>query len=112
MHRTLSRIVTPALLAGVLSGCAMMSYTQTEQVSLDDGYRATQAAMGDLEFTIKDKAKDALQARVEAEESDKTAVSVNMASKGERITEFKIKVGVLGDEAQARLIMDKIKKHF
>jgi hypothetical protein len=35
-----------------------------------------------------------------------------MASKGERITEFKIKVGVLGDEAQARLIMDKIKKHF
>ena len=105
----------PALVAGafILGGCSStFSLKQTEQVGVDRAYDATQAAMKDLQFTIKDQAKDALQARVTALEADKTEVNVNMEAKGEHLTEFRVKVGVLGDESQAKLIMDKIKTHF
>ena len=95
----------------LLPGCTT-GFTQTEQVTLDAGYQATQAAMTDLQFTVRDKAKDALQAQVTAAEADKTEVTVKMQSKGEHLTEFRIKVGVLGDDEQSKLIMDKIKKHF
>src|ERR1044071_593325 len=99
MRSHISRIVAPALVAGALlaQGCSM-SFKQTEQITLDDGYKATQAALGDLQFSIKDQGKDALQAHVDAEQSDKTPVSVNLESKSEHVTEFRIKVGVLGDD--------------
>src|SRR5437667_9596081 len=94
-----------ALLAGVsvVAGCSG-GFKQTEQVGLDRGYEATQAAMTDLQFTVTERAKDALQARVVADESDKTPVTVNMEAKSEHLTEFRIKVGILGDESQSRLI--------
>ena len=50
----------------LLPGCSVAGFTQTEHVSLDDGYRATQSAMTDLQFTVRDKSKDALQATVTA----------------------------------------------
>ncbi len=110
----LRRVTGIALVSGaaLLAGCSTVSFKQTESVGVDQAYDATQAAMTDLQFTVKDKAKDALQARVVATEADKTEVTVNMEAKSEHLTEFRIRVGVIGDDDQARLIMDKIKKHF
>ena len=110
---TWTRIGVAAVAAAVLGGCSSVSsFKQTENVAVDRAFEATQAAMADLQFTIKEKAKDALQARVVATEADKTEVTVNMEAKSEHLTEFRIRVGVLNDEDQAKLIMDKIKKHF
>ena len=35
-----------------------------------------------------------------------------MNAKSDHITEFRIKVGLMGDDSQAKLIMDKIRTHF
>jgi hypothetical protein len=97
----------------VLGGCSSVSgFKQIEAVGVDRAFEATQAAMKDLQFTVTETSKDSLQARVSAKEADKTDVTVNMEAKAEHLTEFRIRVGVLNDEDHARLIMDKIKKHF
>lgn len=105
-----------ALAVGAAAGVGTYAYikgelTDFEEASLDRAYEATQAAIKDLEFTVKDQAKDSLQARIVASEADKTEVKIVLESKGEKLTKFSIRVGVFGDEARARLIMDKIKKH-
>jgi hypothetical protein len=109
---TLPRPLALLACALLLPGCAATGFTQTEQVDLDTGYQATRAAMKDLRFSVRDQAKDALGATVTAAKADKTEVTVKMNAKGEHLTEFRIKVGILGDDLQARLIMDEIKKHF
>jgi hypothetical protein len=105
-----------ALAVGAAAGIGVYAYVDgvlkdTEEAPLASSYDATVEAMKDLEFRIKEQSKDALKARVVAEEADKTEVKVDMEASGEKITNFRIRVGVFGDEAKSRLIMDKIKKH-
>lgn len=104
-----------AVAAGAAAGIGVYAYSNgelvdTENVSLDRAYVATQTAMKALEFRITDQAKDALNARVNADTSDKTGVRVKLTNKGDTATEFRVRVGVFGDEAKSRLIMDQIKK--
>jgi hypothetical protein len=106
-----SRIGVLAAAVAVAQGCSS-TFTQTEHVTLDNGFRATQAAMADLEFSVKEQSKDALQARIVAEQADRTDVAVHLARTSAHITEFRIKVGLLGDNAQARMILDKIRERF
>jgi len=105
-----------ALAVGAAAGIGTYAYIKgelndTEEAPLDRAYEAAQAAVKDLEFAVKEQAKDAMKARVEAKESDGTEVHIGMESKGEKLTKFSIRVGVFGDESRSRLIMDKIKKH-
>ena len=105
-----------AVAVGAAAGIGTYAYikgelTDTEEAPLDKAYAATQAAMKDLEFTVREQSKDSLQARIVAVEADKTEVKVAMEAKGEKITRFSIRVGVFGDESLSRMIMDHIKKH-
>lgn len=106
-----SRIAVVAACIALAQGCST-SFTQTEHVTLDNGFLATQATMADLEFSVKEQSKDALRARIVAEQADRTDVAVDLTRTSDHITEFRIKVGLLGDDAQARLIMDKIRERF
>lgn len=84
--------------------------SSTEEATLDRTWAATQAAIKDLQFTVKERSKDALQARLVAEQADNTDVKVSLESEGQKLTKVKIRIGVFGDEAKSRLILDKIKK--
>jgi len=105
-----------AVAVGAAAGIGTYAYVKgelsdTEEATLDRAYEAALAAMKDLEFTVKEQSKDALHARVVAAEADKTEVRIALESKSEKLTKLTVRVGVFGDEAQSRLIMDKIKKH-
>lgn len=77
---------------------------------LADVYDASQKAMKALEFAEGNKAKDALQALVEAKMADGTNVTIKLKKKTESTTEVSIRVGTFGDEKKSIMILDEIKK--
>lgn len=82
----------------------------TETVSLEKAFNAAQVAVAALQFRPAGPTKDALQAQVAAETMDHTLVHINMKSIGAGVTEFRIRVGLLGDQGKSRAIMDQIRK--
>lgn len=128
IRRYLQTSICVALLASsssVLGGCLVVAaagagagtyayisgeLSSVEEAKLDRTWSATQAAIKDLQFTVKEQSKDALQARLVATQADNTDVKVTLESQGEKLTKIKIRIGVFGDEAKSRLILDKIKK--
>ncbi len=83
--------------------------SSVEQASVDKVWSATQSAVKDLQFTVKEQSKDALQGRLDAEQADKTDITIKVERESETLTKVRIRVGVFGDEATSRIIMDKIK---
>src|ERR1700716_2601385 len=59
----------------------------TENVSLDQAWSATQAAIKDLEFTVVNQQKDALAARLTARTALDKKVEVNLVKISENLTE-------------------------
>lgn len=131
MRRTLARAALLALSASIvlpLGGCVLAAVAAvgvgtyayvsgelktTQDVTLDRGWEATKAAMGDLEFTSTDEKKDALQATLKARQADGTIVTIRLKSAPDgKSTEFAVRVGTFGDESKSRQIMDKIKARF
>lgn len=105
-----------AVAAGAAAGAGTYAYvtgelSTLEEVKLDRAWSATQAAVKDLQFTVKEQAKDALQARLVAQQADKTDIKITLEAQGDKVTKIRIRVGVFGDEATSRLIMDKIKSN-
>jgi len=101
------------VVAGAAAGVGTYVYIKgelqdTESVPLDRAWSATQAAVHELEFTVKESSKDSLEARLVAEQADKNEVTIKLHAEGDS-TRFGIRVGIFGDEDRSRLIMDKIK---
>jgi hypothetical protein len=82
---------------------------QILEAPLDRVYDAALEVMGEMEYTINSKSKDALEASIDAEQADETSVTIRLEAKGENLTHTSIRVGLFGDEAQSALIMDKIR---
>lgn len=82
-----------------------------EKAPLDRVYEATVRAMQDLEFELKEQSKDALQARVVALRADKSEVKVALEHKADETTDVRIRVGVIGDEAVSRTVLERIRRN-
>jgi len=109
--------VVAALGAGAAAGVGTYAFIKgeldtVEEVSLDRGWEATNDAVKDFEFTIKESAKDSMKAKLLVLEADKTEIRISLTADGEKRTKFGIRVGVFGDEAKSRLILEKIRKHY
>lgn len=108
-------------LPGLLSGCTSQGpYTGEytfltgnlvthEAATLDEAWAATQGAVSELQFNVKSQVKDALDAKLVAKQADGDEVEIKLARASERVTRISVRVGIIGDEARSRLIMDKIK---
>jgi hypothetical protein len=81
------------------------------EASLDKTYEASQEAVKELEFTESQKAKDAIQAFVEARMADDTKVKISLRKKTGSLTEVTIRVGTFGDKEKSILIWDSIRKN-
>lgn len=106
-----------ALAVGAATGVGAYAYINgelkdTEEVPLDRAYAAAKTAIAQLEFATVRDSKDALQARLTARQADDTDIHIALDSKGDKLTEIRIRVGVFGDESRSRLVMDKIKQNF
>lgn len=107
----------PAVLVGGAAGGGAVAFIRgelktTEEVSLNRAWRAAQTAMGDLEFTITDKEKDAFDARIHASGAGDKAIDVALKKISPTRTEIGIRVGLFGDESLSRQILEAIKKRF
>ena len=84
----------------------------TESVSLDKAYKATAAAMSDLQYAVVSKPKDAMTAKFTARTAADKKIEVTLNKQSATVTEIIIRVGTFGDEDLSRQILDKIKGHF
>jgi hypothetical protein len=85
---------------------------ETEGVSMDTAYNATLAAMGDLQYAVVSKPKDALTATITARTADDKKIVVKLEKKSASATEIRLRVGTLGDRAVSQQIIERIKSHF
>jgi len=105
-----------AIVAGAAAGAGAVAYVRgeleaTEEAALDDVVNATQAAMGELRFTLTSSEADAVSARFAAKTANDKTIVINLKKVTAALTEIRIRVNVFGDEELSRLILDKIKKH-
>jgi hypothetical protein len=84
----------------------------TEGVSLDRAWNATQAAIGDMGFTVTAKDKDAVSAELNAITADGKRIKIVLNREADNVTEISIRVGTFGDESMSRLILERIRKRF
>lgn len=84
----------------------------TEEISLSRAWKATQLAMGDLEFHIEEKGKDAFDAELNASGASGKKIKVALKKISDKRTEVRIRIGIFGDESLSRQILEKIKKRF
>lgn len=117
--------VCGVLILTLISGCAVyeagkeagsntLSYIQGElkitlNSPLEPTWRATLGAMNELEFPIRDQAKDVTGAVLTSETADDRTINVRLNPRTERLTRVRIQVGTFGDEQLSRLILKKIR---
>lgn len=125
-HRSrLSAAAGLALLAASLSGCVVAAVgaaagygayeygngtaTGVAGAGLDRTYRAALAAVEKLGLTLKSKTRDATAAELNCVEPDHTGVTISLARRSGDFTAIMVKVGLFGDEARSRQIIQSIK---
>lgn len=73
--------------------------------------QATLAALKDLGLPVRSDVGDKLTAHVESEFSDGTRVWIDIEDAPDAGSKLSIRVGLLGDEAKSRKILEAIKRH-
>jgi hypothetical protein len=75
---------------------------------IEDAFAAAKQGVSDMGYSTEKANQDALKGVIVAREADNGRVDVTLLRKAERVTEIEVGVGAFGDEAKARLILDKI----
>ena len=106
-----------ALLVGAAAGAGGVAYVQgelkvTESVSLAVAQRAAEKALTDLKLGIQKRQADGLSGVLEARTSGDQKVTVKTKRIADKSTEIGIRVGVLGDEAKSRQILNRIQASY
>lgn len=120
-----------ALIALLLQGCAALviggaaaaagagvvvykngELKSTDSVSIDRAWAATEKAVKAMEFKPVSSAKDALGAKYEGVGAADKRVIITLKSTGEKMTEVRIRIGLVGDEASARTVLANIQSHY
>lgn len=101
---------------GAAVGAGAVAYTHgelhsVEAASFERTWDATQEAMRDLGFAVTDQEKEPDSAKLEARTKDNDEVKVRLEAKSATATEIRIRVGMFGNEALSRVIMEKIKRN-
>ena len=106
-----------ALLVGAAAGAGGVAYVQgelkvTESVSLVVAQRAAEKALTDLKLGIQKRQADGLSGVLEARTAGDQKVTVKTKRIADKSTEIGIRVGVLGDEAKSRQILNRIQASY
>ena len=96
------------------AGAGTVAYVRGElDAVLDRPYEAVVGSANDalsqLQFAKVSESKDAFTADLIARTADDTKIELQITRKADRLTEVKIRIGVFGDEAKSRAILDQIK---
>lgn len=84
----------------------------SEAVSLDRAFRAAQLALEELEFSIDEAGKDAMSAKVTGRGHDDRPAVVRMQRVAEEETRIGVRVGTIGSEHEATMLLEAMRRHF
>ena len=106
-----------ALLVGAAAGAGGVAYVQgelkvIESVPVDTAQRAAEKALQDLKLAVLKRQQDGLSGVIEARTSTDQKVTIKTKRISEKSTEVGIRVGVLGDEAKSRQILNRIQANY
>jgi hypothetical protein len=77
--------------------------------SLDRTWRATLATVQEMGLNITSKTKDGTSARIVAQTTERTQIEFDLTRRSHDFTKVSIRVGIFGDEAESRRILNMIK---
>ena len=102
------------VVAAGAAGAGVVAYVRGElDTTIAEDYNsvvnATRAAIKDLEFAKVTDNKDALKAVLVARTALDKKIEINLSNSGKNLTNIKIRVGLIGDEALSHAILEKIK---
>ncbi len=83
----------------------------TDNAPLDKVYKASLAAMEELEIPVISKSKDALSAMITGRDAADKKITISLKASTEDTTELSIRIGLFGSETKSRLIYQKILEH-
>jgi hypothetical protein len=123
--RTIAAMILSALLLPALPACtnsasagkgdttasfnkATGNLTATTDASLDNAFAAAKQAMNDMGYSTEKASQDALKGVITAREADGGRIDVTLERMADRVTEIEVSVGPFGNEAKARMILDKL----
>ncbi|WP_461211086.1 DUF3568 family protein [Desulfocurvus sp. DL9XJH121] len=122
IKRALGVVLMLAALAG-LSGCAVVAAgamagggtyayisgwgTKTYNVDISTAFNAARGACNSLGLSVTKTERHLSEAEIEAKDGD-SSVWIDLKSKGVRVTEIAVRVGVLGDKVASERIHDHI----
>lgn len=102
-----------AVAAGAAAGAATVAYVRGElsasiSRNIDDVDRATNRAAEQLGFARINESSDALARVITLRTAEDKKIEVRLNRTTDHLTSVKIRVGLLGDEAISRALLDKI----
>lgn len=102
-----------AVVAGAAAGAGTVAYvrgqlTSTLAKNYDAVERAANTALAQLQFVKTEEKKDALVAIINARTAEDRHVEIKISRQTETLTNVRIRVGLFGDEALSRIVLDKI----
>ena len=103
-----------AVAAGASAGAAAVAWVQgqletTVTADYEKTVEASRAAIKDLEFVKMSDNKDAYSAKLVARTAQDKKVEIELTSNGKKLTDIKIRVGLIGDQPLSLVILEKIK---
>jgi hypothetical protein len=87
------------------------SLNDVQPVGMERAYQAVVASLSQLGYPVTSEQKGDLSSRIEAQTTDHMPIWIKLNRSGERQTNFRIRVGFIGDEATARALMGQIKRY-
>ncbi len=103
------------LAGGAAAGAGTVAYVRgdlesTEELTLDQAWSASRAALADLDLTVTATEKDGTSASVTARGADERRILVTLQRRSDRLTHLRIRVGIFGDEALSHIVLEKIRQ--
>lgn len=103
--------------AGVAAGVGGVVYVKgelvvSEAVTMDTAWAATEKTLKDLKFNVVKADRTGTASLMEARGAGDKKVMIKLKKTADKVTEFRIRVGLVGDETESRQIHEKIKAAF
>ncbi len=104
-----------AIGAGAAAGAGTVAYLKGElktnvDASLDKTFRAAEDAVKEMAWSITERTEGVARCKVLAKGAGDKRVEVNLRKLTPKATEIGIRVGVFGDEALSRKLLEAIQK--
>ena len=113
MTLTVAGCVVALVAGGAVGTVAYVKgdFEAIENENVEQLYNASLKALESLDIPVITKVQDALTANIEGRNAEDKKVTVKIEAQENELSKISIRSGTFGDQAQSRMIYDKIKEY-